>query len=94
MDSLSPEVQQEPRIALTAGSDGLNVIRRIVAEAPSYIQPGGSLLMEIDSRQAEELRDMIRATSPDHLKNCEIIKDLSGRDRILAWRMPSDPSPM
>ncbi|MFD6425702.1 putative protein N(5)-glutamine methyltransferase [Streptomyces sp. NPDC060198] len=43
----------EPRVALDGGDDGLDVMRRVVAAAPEWLAPGGSLLMETSERQAD-----------------------------------------
>lgn len=51
----------EPRVALDGGDDGLDVMRRVVADAPGWLAPGGSLLMETSERQA----DLARATVSD-----------------------------
>ena len=42
----------EPRAALDGGEDGLGVVRRIVAGAPAWLAPGGSLLVETSAGQA------------------------------------------
>lgn len=47
MQSLPPEYQHEPRLALAAGDDGLDVVRRILAEATQYLNPDGLLAVEI-----------------------------------------------
>jgi release factor glutamine methyltransferase len=44
--------EHEARIALDGGSDGLAVFRRVVAAAPAWLAPGGSLLTEVSERQA------------------------------------------
>src|SRR5699024_1667418 len=41
----------EPRTALDGGVDGLDLHRRLAAEAPAWLTPGGSLLFEIDDGQ-------------------------------------------
>ena len=41
----------EPRIALDGGSDGLDIQRRVAAEAPSWLAPKGSLLVETSECQ-------------------------------------------
>ncbi|MFJ3085480.1 putative protein N(5)-glutamine methyltransferase [Streptomyces sp. NPDC086838] len=43
----------EPLVALDGGGDGLDVLRRVAAEAPRWLAPGGSLLVETSERQAE-----------------------------------------
>ncbi|MGH3424059.1 MAG: putative protein N(5)-glutamine methyltransferase, partial [Nocardioidaceae bacterium] len=42
----------EPRVALDGGADGLDVQRRVIAEAPRWLAPGGHLLIETSERQA------------------------------------------
>ena len=42
----------EPRVALDGGPDGLDVLRRVAAEAPRWLAPGGCLLVETSERQA------------------------------------------
>lgn len=48
----------EPQMALDGGADGLAVQRRVAAEAPRWLAPGGSLLMETSARQAAETADL------------------------------------
>ncbi|MCU1439521.1 MAG: putative protein N(5)-glutamine methyltransferase [Rhodoglobus sp.] len=45
----------EPALALDGGDDGLDVLRRMVAEAPAWLVPGGNLLVESSERQAPVL---------------------------------------
>jgi ribosomal protein L3 glutamine methyltransferase len=47
MAKLPPEYRHEPRMALAAGQDGLDLVRRILAEAPRHLRRGGGLLCEI-----------------------------------------------
>ncbi len=50
---LPPEARlREPIVALDGGADGLDVLRRVVADAPAWLAPGGSLLVETSDRQA------------------------------------------
>lgn len=42
----------EPREALDGGADGLDVLRRVAAEAPEWLAPGGHLLVETSAGQA------------------------------------------
>jgi release factor glutamine methyltransferase len=49
---LPPEARaHEPRVALDGGPDGLDVLRRVAAEAPDWLAPGGHLLIETSDRQ-------------------------------------------
>jgi ribosomal protein L3 glutamine methyltransferase len=47
MHALPPEFLAEPRAALAGGDDGMDLVRRIVADAPAHLAPGGRLLLEI-----------------------------------------------
>lgn len=42
----------EPLVALDGGADGLTVLRRVAAQAPHWLAPGGHLLVETSDRQA------------------------------------------
>lgn len=42
----------EPRLALDGGADGLDLLRRVAAEAPGWLAPQGHLLAETNQRQA------------------------------------------
>jgi len=52
MAKLPPEYQHEPRMALAAGDDGLDLVRRILDEAPRHLRKGGGLLCEIGRGRA------------------------------------------
>lgn len=55
---LPPEARlYEPRVALDGGADGLEILRRVAADAPDWLAPGGHLLVESSQRQAPELVD-------------------------------------
>lgn len=47
----------EARVALDGGSDGLNILRRVSAEAAAWLSPGGHLLSETSERQAQAAVD-------------------------------------
>jgi release factor glutamine methyltransferase len=50
----------EPLSALSGGRDGLDVVRRLVAQAPSRLRPGGWLLFEVGQGQAEAATALAR----------------------------------
>ena len=80
-ESLQPDVRQhEPRQALVSGSDGLDVIRRVIAHAPNFLVPAGHLLLEIDTAQSDAVRNLLEAESA--LGNVRMINDLTGRPRV------------
>ncbi len=47
MAKLPPEYRHEPRMALAAGDDGLDLVRRILAQAPQHLTKDGALICEI-----------------------------------------------
>ena len=52
MAKLPPEYRHEPRLALAAGKDGLDLVRRILDEAPRHLTQNGALLCEIGRGRA------------------------------------------
>jgi ribosomal protein L3 glutamine methyltransferase len=55
-----PEYAAEPAIAHAGGRDGLDIVRRILAEAGGHLTPGGTLVVEVGTG-----RDLIEQTYPD-----------------------------
>jgi ribosomal protein L3 glutamine methyltransferase len=53
MAALPDEFLREPAMALGAGADGMDIVRRIVADARAHLNPGGLLLVEVGRNQAE-----------------------------------------
>ena len=73
---LAPEItRHEPPLALFSGEDGLDAIRRIVAEAPAWLEPGGLLALELDPSQAEAARSLCASAG---LIAIDVSRDLAG----------------
>jgi release factor glutamine methyltransferase len=51
----------EARVALDGGDDGLAVLRRVCAQAPGWLAPGGTLLVETSQRQAGPMAEAMTA---------------------------------
>lgn len=70
---LPPEARDhEPRVALDGGADGLDLLRRVAADAPGWLAPGGSLLVEASERQAAHaVRIMARNGLIPRVAECE-----------------------
>jgi release factor glutamine methyltransferase len=84
IEGLQPEVREhEPRHALTPGGDGLSVIRRLLAESPEFLRPGGHLLFEIGFGQHESVRALADSRAWELI---DIYKDLQGIPRTVALR--------
>lgn len=73
------DLATEPELALVGGPDGLDLVRRLLADAPRVLAPGGAVGLEIDPSQAEATVTL----GPRHLPALEwqIIPDLAGHPR-------------
>jgi release factor glutamine methyltransferase len=76
--------EHEPQLALFA-RDGLEVIRRLIIEAPSWLCPDGWLVLEIGETQAADVAALLRKS---RYRDAFIEQDLTGRERIAAARRP------
>lgn len=68
----------EPLSALTSGADGLEDIRRIIAQAPAYLAPGGWLLLEHGWDQAAAVQSLLQAAGFAQVQSRQ---DLAGIQR-------------
>jgi release factor glutamine methyltransferase len=86
IETLQPEVRDhDPRLALDGGADGLDFYRRLAAEAPAYLKPGGRLMLEFGDGQADDLQNIFTAQK----WVVEAVKDdYSHRARILSLSHP------
>ncbi len=82
-ETLAPSSRHvEPRLALEAGSEGLDEIARLLQQAPACLNEGGSIFLEIGSTQGEAVLNLVAR----HLPNAsftELRKDYNGRDRLV-----------
>jgi release factor glutamine methyltransferase len=85
-------IAHEPAIALYGGPDGFALYRRLLAQAPPLLRPGGLLLAEIDPAQ----RDLALATAGRVAPGwpAAVHPDYAGHPRVLALRRPAGaPAP-
>jgi release factor glutamine methyltransferase len=75
------ELEYEPALALDGGSDGLDLIRRALAQAPEVIRPGGALFFECDPGQARRLVRLAQRQWP--ASAVAVHQDLAGRNRVV-----------
>jgi release factor glutamine methyltransferase len=75
--------RHEPPMALFAGDDGLDIIRRLIPQAFEALRPGGWLLMEIGYTQSEAVMAMLAAW-----QNVHAVADLAGIPRVIIARKP------
>ena len=80
------DLRHEPASALAAGPDGLDDLRRIVADAPAHLLPGGWLLLEHGWTQGADVRALLDAAGFQDVATC---RDLEQRDRVSLGRAPT-----
>jgi len=89
MSTLQPEVRDyEPRLALSgdggaSGTDGTALHRRLLAEAPAYLKPGGWLLLEVGLGQAKIVAEAARDGGYTEVA---IREDIAGIGRVVISR--------
>lgn len=83
-DALAEEVQGwEPAAALRGGSDGRRDLDHIVLNAARWLAADGSLVLEMDPRQAGSVADLMTESG---FAQARVHRDLAGRERIVAGR--------
>lgn len=73
------DVRFEPRAALASGADGLDDVRRIVADAKAYLNDGGWLLFEHGYDQAKQARTLLQQAGFNEVFSAH---DLAGIERV------------
>lgn len=75
----NPWLAAEPASALVSGADGLDLVRRLVADLPRVLAPGGAVGLEIDPAQAATVAGLLDAALPG--RRVRVIDDLAGLAR-------------
>lgn len=78
--TLAQDVQKEPITALDGGEDGLELYRRIIAEAPAHLAETGLLALEIGIDESEAVMAMCRKAG---FKYVAVRKDYADIDRMV-----------
>jgi release factor glutamine methyltransferase len=78
-------IKSEPKLALDGGMEGLDKINELCRQAPSKVNFGGRLLLEVGQGQAEVVKAILHNVIPDGV--IDIFKDLSGIDRVVSVRL-------
>lgn len=81
ISTLSKQVQAEPIMALDGGKDGLYFYRKLIQQAPSYLEKEGYLCMEIGYNQRKTVTKLLEESKK--YKKIESKKDLAQKDRVL-----------
>ena len=80
--TLQPEVQREPRLALDGGPEGLDLIGRLLSQAPGKIKDHGTILLELDPEQVPAVEELALRYFPSATTSVE--QDLARLDRVFA----------
>jgi release factor glutamine methyltransferase len=79
--------RHEPRLALDGGPDGLDLIRRLLDQAPGVLAAGGLLLLEIGAEQGKRVRALAKAVFPG--AQVQITPDYAGHERVVSVKWGS-----
>ncbi len=80
IEGLDEDVKNyEPILALDGGYDGLDFYKKIVADAPGFLEDGGYLLFEIGYNQEKAVKDIMT----EKFENIETVKDYAGHPRVV-----------
>jgi release factor glutamine methyltransferase len=78
----------EPKLALYAGADGLDIYRRIIEKAEQFLKLGAALMLEIGYAQGRAIKELLEQAGT--FAEIKVEKDLHDNDRIAtARRLPS-----
>lgn len=79
-----PEVgEHDPDRALVGGTDGHELVDRLLELAATWLRPGGTVVIEIDDRRADDARHNAEGAGLDRV---ELVNDLTGRPRCVVAR--------
>ena len=78
--TLQPEIQWEPSAALDGGNDGLDLIRRLLYQAPDKLSENGIILLEMDPGQFPAVEELVKQLFPEATTSVE--QDLAHMDRV------------
>ena len=82
LDELEPEVaEHEPRVALTPGTRGTELILRLITQLPSRLHPNGLAVLEVDPGQESAIADAARQMLPN--AEITILNDISEQPRAV-----------
>jgi release factor glutamine methyltransferase len=85
IEELEPEVRDhEPRMALDGGTEGLDLVRRLVQDAPERLAPGGRMVMELGPGQAPRVREMVEADGRYDMDTVHIMPGPGGHQRVFS----------
>lgn len=91
------DVRFEPDQALASGVDGLDDIKKIIAQSPAHLKPNAWLMLEHGYNQSSAVQKLLEGTPQHNMENCqqytciESLADLSGQSRVTVAQLSSQP---
>ena len=73
----------EPRVALDGGPDGLDLLRRLLADVPLHAAPGATVVLELGVDQVDRVRGLVPIGA-----SVSVVPDLAGLDRVVRIDLP------
>jgi release factor glutamine methyltransferase len=84
-DKVQKQVREfEPKIAVFAGHEGMDIYRRLIPQAQKALRPGGWFIAEIGFSEEAKVRELLTGW-----KDVQVTADLQGIPRVVAARKPS-----
>ena len=81
----------EPKAALDGGKDGMDYLKKIIAQAPQFLIPGGWLLLEMSPYQVEKA--LFTLAEMDVYQNTKAVEDYSHHQRVIIAQLKQDDQP-
>ncbi len=87
-ETLATELAYDPSLALFGGEDGLDIVRRFIADALPHLSPGALVLLEVGHDQGESTRAMMEQLG---YTGTRVLTDMSGKARFPMGYAPQRP---
>lgn len=84
--TLSREVRRDPILALDGGPDGLDIVRRLITSAPTFLNPNALMALELGMDQPQTVAELLEAAN---WQDIEIWPDLAGINRFVLAKNPT-----
>lgn len=79
---VEPNVKDhEPHVALRGGVDGMDLVRKVIADGARFLRPGGVMAVEIAACNGKP--SLALAQTTPGLTNARLVRDLEGHDRVV-----------
>jgi release factor glutamine methyltransferase len=84
--TLSREVRRDPILALDGGPDGLDIVRRLITSAPTFLNPNALMALELGMDQPQTVAELLESAN---WQDIEIWPDLAGINRFVLAKNPT-----